>query len=57
MTYEIYDDLITLRLVQEACEMLGENHFILKIFNFNLFLDVYFCVYLHLCLCLFALVR
>lgn len=31
MTYEIYDDLITLRLVQEACEMLGENHFILKI--------------------------
>jgi len=28
MTYEIYDDLITLRLVQEACKMLGEHHFV-----------------------------
>lgn len=26
MTYEIYDDVITLRLVQEACKMLGEHH-------------------------------
>lgn len=26
MTYEIYDDVITLRLVQEACKMLGEPH-------------------------------
>lgn len=28
MTYEIYDDVITLRLVQEACKMLGEYHFV-----------------------------
>lgn len=26
MTYEIYDDTLTLRLVQEACKMLGESH-------------------------------
>lgn len=25
MTYEIYDDAITIRLVQEACKMLGER--------------------------------
>lgn len=31
MTYEIYDDLITLRLVEEACKMLGEHHFVLRI--------------------------
>ncbi len=28
MTYEIYDDAITLRLVQEACKMLGKYHFV-----------------------------
>lgn len=28
MTYEIYDDVITLRLVQEACKMLGEFDFV-----------------------------
>lgn len=27
MTYEIYDDVITIRLVQEACKMLGETIF------------------------------
>lgn len=27
MTYEIYDDIITIRLVQEACKMLGERNF------------------------------
>lgn len=51
MTYEIYDDLITLRLVQEACKMLGEHHFLLKILGvvpckFKFFLD--------LCLSVFA---
>lgn len=33
MTYEIYDDDITLRLVQEACKMLGEYHFVLRSTN------------------------
>ncbi len=28
MTYEIYDDAITLRLVQEACKMLGKYNFV-----------------------------
>ncbi|ROI16208.1 Guanylate cyclase soluble subunit beta-2, partial [Anabarilius grahami] len=34
MTYEIYDDLITLRLVQEACEMLDvSSEVVLKLFG------------------------
>ncbi|KAJ8282461.1 hypothetical protein COCON_G00049800 [Conger conger] len=34
MTYEIYDDAITLRLVQEACKMLGaSSEIVLKLFG------------------------
>lgn len=36
MTYEIYDDIITIRLVQEACKMLGESNFnpVPKVLNY-----------------------
>ncbi len=46
MTYEIYDDVITLRLVQEACKMLGEYHFVLCTVGKKLFdplLILYIC--------------
>lgn len=38
MTYEVYDDAITLRLVQEACKMLGEHH---RLYILHLMITIY----------------